>query len=76
MYITELLEPLPHGYQTEQDDESVLSFNDSRKTRLTLAQLNKLRIMHDVRNFEKEGKLEKVKNQYAAPAADANGPGF
>lgn len=68
MYIIELFDPMPYGYATEKDDKSGASFRSSRKTRLTLAQLNKLRIMNDVRKFEQEGKLEKVKTQYAAPA--------
>jgi len=73
MFITELFDPMPYGYGTEKEDNSGASFRASRKTRLTLAQLNKLRTMNDVRKFEQEGKLEKVKTQYAAPAADAGG---
>ena len=39
-----------------------------RKTKLTLRQLNKLRKMHDVREYEFKEKLKQVKTQYAPPA--------
>ena len=56
------------GYYTEKDDSTVLKLSDLRKTRLTLGQLNRLRIMNDVRKLEHEQKLEKVQKQYAIPA--------
>jgi hypothetical protein len=44
----------------------------SRKTKLTLAQIRKLRKMMDVRNYEKKLYLNKVRTQYGAkPEADA-----
>jgi hypothetical protein len=52
---------------TEKDDNSVKNLSDIRKTKLTLAQLNRLRIMNDVRKLENEEKLEKVKIQYKTP---------
>lgn len=52
---------------TEKDDNSVKKLSDIRKTKLTLAQLNRLRIMNDVRKLENEEKLEKVKIQYKTP---------
>lgn len=55
------------GYRTEKEDGSTPRIEDLRKTKLTLAQLNKLRIMNDVRQLEHEQKLEKVKDQYSAP---------
>lgn len=62
------------GYRREKDDKTVLSLRDTRKTpRLTLAQINKLRIANDVRKFEHEKKLETVTKQYATPAAPAGG---
>ncbi|CAB4133736.1 hypothetical protein UFOVP257_458 [uncultured Caudovirales phage] len=70
MYITELYEPAKHGYQDEKDDNSVLSLKDIRKSaRLTFADLNRLRMAHDVRKVEHEDKLEKVAKQYKLPAA-------
>ena len=64
------------GYRTEKDDNSVLKLHDLRKTRLTLGQLNRLRIAHDVRKFEHETKLETITTQYAPPAEPAAGGGL
>jgi hypothetical protein len=41
-----------------------------RKSKLTLAQLNKIRVMNDLRTYEKEKDLERVKAQYGAPPAE------
>ena len=67
MNLFEIFEPMPAGYQTEKDDNSVVKLRDLRKTRLTLKQLNRLRIMNDVRKLEHEQKLETVQDQYRAP---------
>ena len=45
-------------------NSSSIDTNDTRKTRLTLDRLNKLRIMNDVRKLEHEKKLDKVSGQY------------
>ena len=68
MQVNELFEPTPAGYRSEKDDNSVLKADDTRKTRLTLSRLNKLRMMNDVRRLEHEQKLEKVNKQYQVPA--------
>jgi len=62
----------PDGYASENEDNTVLKLKDLRKTRLTLAHLNKLRIANDVRKFEHEKKLKSVAKQYQpAPEAGA-----
>ena len=71
MNILEIFEPNPTGYATEKDDNSAVKLGDLRKTKLTLKQLNRLRIMNDVRKLEHEQKLDSVRNQYKAPAAEA-----
>lgn len=71
MFINELLEspePAKPGYQNERDDNSAFKLSDLRKTRITLAHLNRLRMANDVRRFEFEKKLETIRSQYAAPA--------
>lgn len=78
MFIHDLLEspePAKAGYQSEKDDNSVMKLGDLRKTRLTLAHLNRLRMANDVRKFEFEKKLETIQSQYAAPAAEGGGAG-
>ena len=71
MNLFEIFEPMPAGYQTEKDDETVLKLSDLRKTRLTLKQLNRLRIMNDIRKLEHEKKIEGVQKQYKAAPAQA-----
>ncbi len=71
MNILEIFEPNSTGYATEKDDNSAVKLSDLRKTKLTIKQLNRLRIMNDVRKLEHEQKLETVRTQYKAPAAQA-----
>ena len=71
MNILEIFEPMPAGYQSEKEDNTALKLSDLRKTKLTLKQLNRLRIMNDVRKLEHEKKVEAVQNQYKAPLASA-----
>lgn len=81
MFIYELLfenpnntiEALPTGYATEKDDQSALKLSDMRKTKLTLGQLNKLRMINDIKKIEFEQKLKKVSAQYKPAAQDAGG---
>lgn len=63
MNLLEMFNDLP-GYRTEKDDNTSVNLSDLRKTKLTLAQLNRLRIMNDVRKLEHEQDLEKIRNQY------------
>ena len=74
MYITEFIAPDAPGYSTEKDDNTPMKLSDLRKTRLTLAHLNKLRMANDVRKFEHEKKLEYITKQYT-PAPEAGGAG-
>lgn len=76
MYVTDLFESpreAKPGYESEQDDNSVMKLSDLRKTRLTLAHLNRLRMANDVRKFEFEKKLKDVQGQYGASAEAAAG---
>lgn len=69
MFISELFEPAAPGYREENDDQSVMKLHDLRKTKLTFAHINKLRMANDVRKYEHEDKLKQVSKQYK-PAAD------
>lgn len=71
MYITELYNPAQPGYKSEAEDQTPLKLSDLRKTRLTLADLNRLRMANDVRKVEHENKLEQITKQYKPPAAPA-----
>lgn len=70
MRIDEMFNSAPAGYQNEEDDNTPLKLSDLRKTKITLMQLNRLRIMDDVRSFEQERKKEEVQTQYK-PTSDA-----
>lgn len=79
MFISDLFEfkSAKIGYQSEKDDNSIMKLSDLRKTRLTLAHINRLRMANDVRKFEFEQKMKDVKDQYGASAeAGAAGGGL
>jgi hypothetical protein len=67
MRLTEVFERQPTAYQDLEDDNSQVTLNDLRKTRLTLRQLNKLRKMNDIRAYEQKEKLKLVRKQYSPP---------
>lgn len=71
MNLLEMFNPDPaNGHRTEKDDNSTVKLSDLRKTKLTLKQLNRLRIMNDVRKLEHEQKLTQVQNQFAQPSSE------
>ena len=67
MILLELYEKIPDGYYSEKDDNTAIRATDTRKTRLTLDRLNKLRAMNDTRKLEHEQMLDKVSKQYQPP---------
>jgi len=68
MILNELYQREPEAYQDIANDNTQPKLGDLRKTKLTLRQLNKLRKMQDVREYEFKEKLKKVKVMYAPPA--------
>ena len=77
MKILEMFDAPVAGYQDVNDDNSKPKWKESRKTKLTLRQIRKLRKMLDVRNYEKKEYLKKVHDQYSVPAdPDAAGGGM
>ena len=69
MLLTEFFKKDPQAYQDLSQDNSQPQLGDLRKTRLTLRQLNKLRMMNDVRAVEYKEKLKNIRTQYAPPPA-------
>ena len=67
MILNEIYEKVPQGFQDLEQDNTQLSSKDLRKTRLTLSQLNKLRLMNDVRQYEQKEKIKKITAQYSPP---------
>jgi CHASE3 domain sensor protein len=74
MILNELFERAKPEYQDIQDDNTQLTKDDLRKTRLTLKQINKLRRMNDIRTVEMQQKIKKVQTQYG-PQEEAGGMG-
>lgn len=72
MKIQEMFEKELPGYRTDAEDNSSLKLSDVRKTRLTLMQLNRLRMMNDIRALEQEEQIKRVQKQYK-PAAEPSG---
>ena len=70
MKLFEMFDPATAGYQDVSADNSKPKWRESRKTKLTLKQIRKLRKMNDVRNYEKVSYLKKIHQQYA-PKAEA-----
>ena len=73
MKLLEMFDPPVQGYQDVEADQSKPVWKQSRKTKLTLKQIRKLRKMLDVRNYEKKQYLKKVHAQYG-PKAEAEQP--
>lgn len=69
MKLFEMYEIAPPGLQDVQSDNSQPKWGDSRKTKLTLRQINKLRRMQEVREYERAENLKNVRKQYAPAAA-------
>jgi hypothetical protein len=68
MKLLEMFEMSPPGLQDVSADNSQPKWGDSRKTKLTLRQINKLRRMQEVREYERAENLKQVRKQYAPPA--------
>lgn len=68
MILNELYQREAEAYQDTSQDNSQPKLGDLRKTKLTLRQINKLRRLNDVRQYEFAERLKKVQRQYAPPA--------
>lgn len=76
MHIFEFFEKPIYGRENPSEDNTALKLDDTRKTRLTLAQINRLRMMNDVKKVEHEHQLKRVSKQYkSAPEEGAAGAG-
>jgi hypothetical protein len=68
MILYELYQRAPQAYQDVAQDNSQPRLGDLRKSKLTLRQINRLRQLNDVRQYEFREKLKKIQTQYAPPA--------
>jgi hypothetical protein len=71
MKLLEMFDTPVAGMQDVDQDNSKPTWKASRKTKLTLKQIRKLRKMLDVRQYERQQHLKKVRKQYGAKAEDS-----
>ena len=67
----ETMEPVEDKSYDPRDDESIVDDSDTRKTRLTLRQINKARRASEYHNEEQKKELHFVRQMYGI-AAQAN----
>lgn len=75
MRLFEMYDLPPKGYQDLDDDNSSPRWQESRKAKLTLRQIRKLRKMLDVRSYERVKNLKKIQDQYGPQAQPGMGAG-
>jgi hypothetical protein len=68
MILTDIYLREDNAYQDVAQDNTQPRLGDLRKTKLTLRQINKLRRLNDVRQYEFKEKIKLVQQQYAPPA--------
>lgn len=73
MLLREMYERAPDGYYDPHDDNTSIKIESARKARITLAHLNKLRRVRDVRTVERFNSLEKIRKQYSTPPSEEGG---
>jgi hypothetical protein len=77
MYLKEMWSYGPQGFEQQknynaEDDISVLDSSDTRKTRLRLCDLNKMRLASETHDQEQREQAEFVQKMYGQPAAADN----
>ena len=55
---------------TAKDDHSIIRFDDLRKTKLTLEQINSIRKEQELKAKEYTKEIETVKTMYATPSEE------
>ena len=73
-YDKETVEPVEDNRYEPQYDDSIMNLDDTRKTRLTLRQINRTRKAAEVHTKEKANELDFVRQMYGIAAqAQAGG---
>jgi len=70
MILNEMFASYPEEIHDAGQDSSKVSYKDTRKTRLTLAQINRLRKMNDMRALEHAKEMASIKQMYGAQPAE------
>lgn len=69
MILKEFYDPQPSDYQDIADDNSKIKWGETRKTRLTLGMISKMRQMADIQAYERAADLKRIRAQYQPPPA-------
>lgn len=72
-YDKETIEPVEDNSYDPQSDDSIVNFDDTRKTRLTLRQINRARKASELHTNEKSKELDFVRQMYGIAAQAAAG---
>ena len=64
------MEPVEDNRYEASDDDSIVSITDTRKTRLTLKDINKARSADDIHRKEKSKDLIQVRSMYGLAAQE------
>lgn len=77
MKLNEFFQHTEDGFEQQKnynadDDISILDGDDTRKTRLTLGQINKMRLASEQHDAEQKEEAEFVQKMYGQPPADDN----
>jgi len=64
----ETVDPIEDKRYDATDDKSIVNRDDTRKTRLTLRQINKARRASELHNEEKQKELQFVRQMYGLQA--------
>jgi hypothetical protein len=67
-YDKETLEPIEDNRYDPQYDQSIVDLDDTRKTRLTLSQINRARKASELHTEEKAKELDFVRQMYGIAA--------
>jgi hypothetical protein len=73
MFLREFYQPAPDGWQSVEDDHSQPKWGEARKTKLTLAMIDKIRSMNEVQAFERAKDLKNIRKQYGTPGGESAG---
>ena len=67
---------LEENYFPDDDEGNMADYDDTRRPRLTLRHLNKLRKIQELKKLETEAHAEFVKQMYGTPPEEGGGPEF
>lgn len=74
MYLKDLFEDvIPQDRYNAKDDDTVLKEKNTRKIRLTLTQISRMRRMSEVRKVEQKKQWDFFKQIYGASPAEPSG---